>query len=138
MHEIPGTDDGHRWPVSTLALSADGKSLYTYAHGDPVRVWDWATGKETGQCRAPERATHAVFSSEGRIGFAADRDFILCDASGEQTWMINEPPVSLALSPDGSLVAMRFWPNPEVQLRDAMTGEKRLTLGQATERPPRQ
>ena len=49
------TDDGHRWPVSTLALSADGKSLYTYAHGDPVRVWDWATGKETGQFRAPDR-----------------------------------------------------------------------------------
>ena len=132
--EIPGTDDGHRWPVSTLALSADGKSLYTYAHGDPVRVWDWATGKETGQCIAPERATHAVFSSDGRIGFATDHDFNLHGAGSEQTWKINEPPVSLALSPDGLLVAMRFWPNPEVQLRDATTGEKRLTLGLASDR----
>ena len=65
--EILVTDDGHRWPVSTLALSADGKSLYTYAHGDPVRVWDWATGKETGQFRAPDRATHAVFSTKAGL-----------------------------------------------------------------------
>src|SRR5262249_34701166 len=37
-------------------------------------------------------------------------------------------------SPDGSLVAMRFWPNPEVQLRDAATGQIRYTLGQASDR----
>ena len=133
--EIPGTDTGHRWPVSTLALSADGKSLYTYAHGDPVRVWDLATGKETAQRTAPDRAIKAVFSSDGRIGFATDRDFILCGAGSENRWKIKESPVSVALSPDGSLVAMRFWPNPEVQLRDATTGEKRLTLGQAIGRP---
>ena len=132
--ENPRMDDGHRWPVSTLALSADGKSLYTYAHGDPVRVWDWATGEETGQCRAPDRATHAVFSGDGRIGFATDRDFTLRGAGGEQTWEIDKTPVSVALSPDGSLVAMRFWPNPEVHLRDAMTGQKRYTLGQASDR----
>ena len=96
-------------------------------------VWDWATGKETGQCRPPDRATHAVFSGEGRIGFATDSDFILCGAGGEKSWKINEPPVSLALSPDGSLVAMRFWPNPEVQLRDATTGQKRYTLAQASD-----
>jgi RNA polymerase sigma factor (sigma-70 family) len=132
--ENPRMDDGHRWPVSTLALSADGKSLYTYAHGDPVRVWDWATGKETGQCRAPDRATHAVFSGDGRIGFATDRDFTLRGPGGEQTWKIDHPPVSLALSPDGSLVAMRFWPNPEVHLREATTGQERYTLGQASNR----
>jgi RNA polymerase sigma factor (sigma-70 family) len=133
--EVPGTDTGHRWPVSTLALSADGKSLYTYAHGDPVRVWDLATGKETSQRTAPDRAIHAVFSSEGRIGFATDRDFILCGAGSENRWKIKESPVSVALSPDGSLVAMRFWPNPEVLLRDATTGQERYTLGQASDRP---
>jgi WD40 repeat protein len=132
--EIPGTDDGHRWPVSTLALSADGKSLYTYAHGDPIRVWDWATGKETRQCMAPERATHAVFSSDGRIGFATDRAFTLHGAGGEQTWKIDKTPVSVALSPNGSLVAMRFWPDPEVHLKDATTGQERFTLGQASDR----
>ena len=132
--EILVTDDGHRWPVSTLALSADGKSLYTYAHGDPVRVWDWATGKETGQFRAPDRATHAVFSSEGRIGFATDRDFNLHGAGSEQTWKVDKTPVSVALSPDGSLVAMRFWPDPQVHLKDATTGQERHTLGQASDR----
>ena len=132
--EIPGTDDGHRWPVSTLALSDDGKSLYTYGHGDPVRVWDWATGKETGQRRAPDSATHAVFSGEGGIGFATDSAFIFRGTDGERRWKIGAAPVSLALSPDGSLVAMRFWPNPEVQVRDAATGQVRYTLAQASDR----
>jgi RNA polymerase sigma factor (sigma-70 family) len=132
--EIPGTDNGHRWPVSTLARSDDGKSLYTYGHGDPVRVWDWATGKETGQRGAPDRATHAVFSGEGGIGFATDGEFILCGAGRERRWKIGTSPVSLALSPDGSLVAMRFWPNPEVQLRVAATGQVRYTLAQASDR----
>jgi RNA polymerase sigma factor (sigma-70 family) len=132
--EIAGTDNGHRWPVSTLALSDDGKSLYTYGHGDPVRVWDWATGKETGQRGAPDRATHAVFSGEGGISFATDGEFIHRGAGGERRWKIGAPPVSLALSPDGSLVAMRFWPNPEVQVRDAATGQVRFTLAQATDR----
>jgi RNA polymerase sigma factor (sigma-70 family) len=132
--EIPGTDNGHRGPVSTLALSDDGRSLYTSGHDDPVRAWNWATGKETGRRRAPDRATHAVFSAEGRIGFATDGEFILCGANSEHRWKIDEPPVSVALSPDGSLVAMRFWPNPEVQLRDAATGQIRYTLGQASDR----
>jgi RNA polymerase sigma factor (sigma-70 family) len=132
--ELLGTDNGHQWPVSTMALSDDGKSLYTYGHGDPVRVWDWASGKETGQHRAPDRATHAVFSGEGRIGFATDSAFILQTVSDERRWKIHEPPVSLALSPDGSLVAMRFWPNPEVQLRDAATGRIRYMLAQASDR----
>ncbi len=85
-------------------------------------------------CKAPDHATHAVFSSDGRIGFATDRDFTLCGAGGEQTWKIDKTPVSVALSPDGSLVALRFWPNPEVHLRDATTGQKRYTLGQASDR----
>src|SRR5439155_27031701 len=42
--EIPGPGTGHRAPVSTLALSADGKSLCTYSAGDPARSWNWITG----------------------------------------------------------------------------------------------
>jgi RNA polymerase sigma factor (sigma-70 family) len=132
--EIPRTENAHRSPASTLALSDDGKSLYTYGHGDPVHVWDWATGKETGQRGAPDRATHAVFSREGAVGFATDGEFILQGAAGERRWKIGEPPVSLAVSPDGSLVAMRFWPNPEVRLRDTATGQVRYTLAQASDR----
>src|SRR5262249_1737223 len=120
--EIAGTDNGHRGPVSTLALSDDGQSLWTYDHDGPVRVWSWATGKETGQHTAPARAPHAVFWAEGGIGFATDGEFTPRGGSGEHRWKTNEPPVALALSPDGSLVARRFWPSPEVQLRDATTG----------------
>ncbi len=68
------------------------------------------------------------------VGFATDGEFILCGAGGERRWKIGTSPVSLGLSPDGSLVAMRFWPNPEVQLRDAATGQVRYTLAQASDR----
>ena len=130
--EIPGTDNGHRWPVSTLALSDDGKSLYTYGHGDPVRVWDWATGKETGQRGAGPRPMR---SSQEKAGLALRPTVILSSAAqaARSRGRSTNPPVSLALSPDGSLVAMRFWPNPEVQLRDAATGQKRYTLAQASD-----
>ncbi len=90
--------------------------------------------RKPGSAAAPDRATHAVFSREGAVGFATDGEFILRGAGGERRWKIGDPPVSLALSPDGSLVAMRFWPNPEVQLRDAATGQVRYTLAQASDR----
>jgi RNA polymerase sigma factor (sigma-70 family) len=143
--EIPGPDagrvgnpshnSGHRGPVSTLALSADGTSLYTCGHGGPVRVWDWITGKETGQRAVPGSATHVVFAADGRLGFAADYSFVLHGADGKKTWPIAAAnsawvPVSVALSPDGTLVATRSWPNPAVHLRDATTGTVRRTLGQ--------
>jgi RNA polymerase sigma factor (sigma-70 family) len=133
--EIPASDGGHRGPVSTLALSADGTSLYTYGHGGPVRVWDWTTGKETGQRAVLGSATHVVFAADGRLGFAADYRFTLSGADGKKTWPIAAAnsawvPVSVALSPDGALVATRSWPSPAVHLRDAATGTVRYTLGQ--------
>jgi RNA polymerase sigma factor (sigma-70 family) len=132
--EIPGPDGGHRGPVSTLALSADRTALYTCGHGGPVRVWDWTTGKETGRRGVPGSATHVVFAADGRLGFAADYRFTLSGADGKKTWQLaaensSGVPVSVALSPDGALVATRSWPSPAVHLRDATTGTVRRTLG---------
>jgi RNA polymerase sigma factor (sigma-70 family) len=144
--EVPA-GEGHRGPVSRLALSADGRSLYTYGRGDSVHVWDWGIGKQIGQHGVPAGATHVVFTGDGRLGFAADYDFTFRAAGGQTVWTIAEDKgpavtgiskddvaVALALSPDGSLVAMRNWPNPEVHLRDATTGEERRIVGQARDR----
>ncbi len=128
-------DDGHRWPVSTSGPVCTMASRCTRTP-TATRKCGLGLGHRQGNRarQLPDRATHAVFSGAGRIGFAADREFTLCGAGGEKTWKITEPPVSLALSPDGSLVAMRFWPDPEVHLKDATTGQERFTLGQASDR----
>lgn len=128
---------GHRSPISTLALSADGKSLWTFGPDDPaVRSWDWIKGKETGKREAPASATHAVFANDGRFGFAAGYDFTLRGASGDKTWKVaadNAPLMAVALSPDGALLATRNFVRAEVHLWDTKTGKERYVLGQATD-----
>jgi RNA polymerase sigma factor (sigma-70 family) len=136
--EIPEPGTGHRAPVSTLALSADGKSLYTFSPGDPVRCWDWTTGKETRQRGVSASANHAVFAVDGRFAFIAGHDFTICDAEGKQTRKIaagDSLPWSLALSPDGALLATRNFMLPEVHLWDTATLKERYTLGRAGDQP---
>ncbi|HEX5271141.1 MAG TPA: sigma-70 family RNA polymerase sigma factor, partial [Gemmataceae bacterium] len=72
--EISGPGTGHRAPVSTLAMSADGRTLWTYSPGDPARSWDWRTGKETGQREPPAGATQAAFAAAGRLAFVAGHE----------------------------------------------------------------
>jgi RNA polymerase sigma factor (sigma-70 family) len=130
--EIPVSGSGHRAPVSTLALSGDGKSLCTYSPGDPAHSWDWRTGKETQQRAVPASATHAVFTADGRFGFATGHDFVFCGPHGKKTWRIvpgDRGLVSLALSPGGALLATRQFMSTEVRLWDVTTGKERLTLG---------
>jgi RNA polymerase sigma factor (sigma-70 family) len=127
---IPSHNDGHRASVSTLALSADGKSLWTYGRGDPVRIWDWATGKETGQRGLPRSATHAVFAADGRFAFADGKSITLSNADGKQLRTITavgERLTALALSPDGALLAARS-DDSAIQLWDTTTGKKQHTL----------
>jgi WD40 repeat protein len=132
--EISGPGTGQRAPVSTLALSADGKTLCTYGTGDPARCWDWVTGKETGQRGVPASATHAVFAADGRFAFLAGHDFTLCGADGKPAGKITAGdalPVCLALSPDGALLATRNYHQSEVHLWDAATLQEKYTLGRA-------
>jgi WD40 repeat protein len=136
--EIPGPDAGPRAPAATLALAPGGKSLWSYGPGDPARRWDWMTGKKTGQHAVPAVATHAVFAADGRYGFAADHYFTFCDTVGTKSWKVagpNSQLVSLALSPDGALLATRNFMRPEVHMWDVATGKERLTVGRAPEVP---
>jgi RNA polymerase sigma factor (sigma-70 family) len=131
--EIPAAEGGHRWPVSTLALSADGRSLCTCSAGSPARRWDWTTGKPAGQLDVPAHATHVVFAAGGRYGFAVGNQVTLCGTGEKKTLQVGSrdiPLRSLALSPDGALLATRFYwfADRRVHLWDAATGKKRYTL----------
>jgi WD40 repeat protein len=131
LKAIPESNTGQRSPISVLALSADGKSLLSYGSGDPVRCWDWATGKETGQREVPGRSTHAVFTVDGRMAFAEGKSITLCGADGTQTRKIaapESPMLALAVSPDGTVLATRSFYDLAVHLWDAQ-GKQRRTLG---------
>jgi WD40 repeat protein len=129
--EVPGPADGPRAPVSTLALSTDGKTLCTHGRGDPVRLWDWATGREAGKRAVPGGATHGTFAGEGRFAFADGDEVIVCGADGEKKTIATGRSrlIALALSPDGTLLATRCGSGREVELWDTATGKERHTLG---------
>jgi RNA polymerase sigma factor (sigma-70 family) len=135
--EIPGPAPGPRAPVSALALSADGKSLWTCGRGEPPRCWDWATGREVGHRGVPGSATHAVLTSEGRFAFAEGDEVAVCGPDGEKRLKIatgRSRLIALALSPDGALLATRSGSGREVHLWD-MKGKERHTLGGAGDAP---
>jgi len=135
--EIPGPGAGHRAPVSALALSADGKTLWTYGPGDPARSWDWMTGKETGQRDVPAGATQAAFAADGRFASVAGHEFTLCGADGKNATISTGDalPEFVALSPDGALLATRNFMKAEVRLWDAATRRERYTLGRTGDAP---
>jgi RNA polymerase sigma factor (sigma-70 family) len=135
--EISGPGAGHRAPVSALALSADGKSLCTYGPGDAVRCWDWVTGKGAGQREVSAGATHAAFAADGRFAFVAGHEVTLCGPDGKKAKIStgDSLPESVALSPDGAIVATRNALRPEVHLWDTTTLKEKFTLGQAVDGP---
>jgi RNA polymerase sigma factor (sigma-70 family) len=130
---IPDTGTGHRGPVSALSLSSDGRTLWTYSPGDPARSWDWMTGKETGQREVPPGATQAAFAADGRFACVAGHGFTLSGVNGKQATIAAGPslPESVALSPDGELLATRNFLRAEVHLWDATTRKEKIMLAQA-------
>jgi WD40 repeat protein len=97
----------------SLAFSPDGRLLATAADdGDPVRVWDVATGAVTHRLTGHTGQVYAVaFTADGKQLATADDDTVrLWDAAtGEPVGTAGGddigPVLSVAFSPDGSLLA---------------------------------
>jgi RNA polymerase sigma factor (sigma-70 family) len=136
--ELPEPSHGPKAPVATLSLSPDGKSLWTHGHGEPLRRWDWAAGREMGRREMPSSAVYAAFAADGRFAYAEGTAVIICGADGAKKRTIaagGSRLMALALSPTGASLATRSGSPREIHLWDTTTGKERYTLGQTAPDP---
>ncbi len=135
--EIPPPGSSHQAPITGLALSADGKSVWTCGRGEALRCWDWANGREIVQRPLPGTTTLTALRAGGGFACLAGRHVHLYDAAGQQAGKIPTGAFSLsalALSTDGACLATRIAlirGNPvmhEVHLWDTRTMKVRYPL----------
>jgi WD40 repeat protein len=99
--------DGHISPISSVALSKDGK--WAVSAGGDVRLWDAATGKP--KLKVKQSATTVAISPDGKQLAVAGRDRIVRLLDAEKGTVTKELKghkhalASVVFSPDGKLLA---------------------------------
>lgn len=130
----------------TAAFSPDGKMIATAA-GDTIQVWTTDTGEPVTRMQLPEKQflVRMVFSPDGKKLVSEGREDPLVRTwdlkTGKQVgeWRHHERPTReafsspfLAFSPDGRVMAVRFFPPPPtymgLALRDVSTGKTLLEM----------
>lgn len=100
--------EGHQQNVNGVAFAADGKTLVSVGYDLTLRIWPLSGGAETIiTLPAPLNAVTAARDGEIIAGAADGRVFFL-SGTGElrgELAAAESPIISLALSPDGTLIA---------------------------------
>ncbi len=123
-------------------LSPDGKSVYVLVAFDGLKIWEWATGKETKLMAIKGRERGADLSPDGNtIGFCADGDALIFDlrTGSRRSLPAQESPCTAVLfSQDGKTLgvgaedgALRFFNTEDgkrIQKAEAHKGEVRRML----------
>jgi WD40 repeat protein len=119
----------HERPLGPLAFSTDGKTL-AVAAGQTVHLWDLGSGREVGGLhRQAYRVVQMALAPDGKwLATAGGRDIDCWDAAtGRQTRRLRAEGgdgfVSVALSPDGKLLAAECYRGPP-RFWDTATGRE--------------
>jgi WD40 repeat protein len=98
---------GHTADAGPVAVTPDGKRLFSSGRDNTVRLWDLKTGQEIRQFRQPGVLWAAAVSPDGKHVATAGEDRVIRlygVEGGEQEGQLEGQPalvVSLAFSPDG-------------------------------------
>ena len=117
-----------------LAVSTDGKTLYSASRTGPVRVWDAATGKELRQIGQPMQwPTSLALSPDGRylVALLSNTVCVYDAATGRLLYAF--PRIALyagclAFSPDSRTLAVTGNPTSPTRFYELYSGKLRLEL----------
>jgi WD40 repeat protein len=110
---------GHQGEVTTLAFTPDNLYLVSASYGDySIRVWDPFTGGELSNARTDNRVRSMTITPDGSGILTADayKNIILWPLSGgtigDPQTLLSEAGDSLAISPNGKIIAATGWKSP--------------------------
>lgn len=125
---------GTRQDTEALAIAADGTVAVTGSDDGSVRIWDLASGKELVSRQFERHQVPVVISPDGQVIVVGTRTALEFwkwrEPQAEPTRVSTAGAVSLAFSPDGTLLAEGPDGKKEIVLRDAQTGAVRLRLAE--------
>ena len=102
---------GHRWGVTSVAYSPDGKTLASTSDEQMIMLWDIATRKSSTTQKDLYTIVYAVFSPDGKTlastnGFSMIKLWDIATGADTATLQQDFGPVNhVAYSPDGNTIA---------------------------------
>ena len=125
---------GHRLGVNCLTVSLDGKFLVSTGGEPSVRIHDLAGGRDRVLADLRDAVWSAALSSDGKtlaLGVATGKAILYDLATDRVRFEVGSYQAgvySVALSPDGKMLATAGVRDCGVRLWDAHTGQQRLVL----------
>jgi WD40 repeat protein len=127
---------GHQGEVTVLAFTPDNRYLVSVSYGDySIRVWNPLTGEELSNARTENRVRGMTLTPDGSGILTADayNNIILWPFSdgtiGDPRTLLSEAGDSLAISPNGKIIAVTAWKRP-VRLWNFESLQEIKTIGE--------